>query len=108
MVHRAGAPGALLGRCWGAAGALLGRCRAAAGAAGGCGGCRGLAGGCRGCEVAAPRVTRAPLIVMRPPHQLPPPAPQGLPIDEASAAKMKATGDELVEEKALALECLAE
>jgi malate dehydrogenase len=33
---------------------------------------------------------------------------QGLPIDEASAAKMKATGDELVEEKALAFECLAE
>jgi len=33
---------------------------------------------------------------------------QGLSIDERSAAKMKATGDELVEEKALALECLAE
>lgn len=36
------------------------------------------------------------------------PSWQGLSIDEASAAKMKATGDELVEEKALALECLAE
>lgn len=34
--------------------------------------------------------------------------PQGLSIDAASAAKMKATGEELVEEKALALECLAE
>jgi malate dehydrogenase len=33
---------------------------------------------------------------------------QGLSIDDKSAAKMKATGDELVEEKALALECLAE
>ena len=33
---------------------------------------------------------------------------QGLPIDPASAAKMKATGDELVEEKQLALECLSE
>lgn len=31
---------------------------------------------------------------------------QGLSIDDASAAKMKATGDELVEEKALAMECL--
>lgn len=33
---------------------------------------------------------------------------QGLPIDEFSAAKMKLTGDELVEEKELALECLKE
>lgn len=33
---------------------------------------------------------------------------QGLPIDDFAAAKLKATGDELVEEKALALECLAE
>ncbi|EFN52647.1 malate dehydrogenase, cytoplasmic [Chlorella variabilis] len=33
---------------------------------------------------------------------------QGLSIDEPSAAKMKATGDELVEEKALAMECLGE
>ena len=33
---------------------------------------------------------------------------QGLPIDAASAAKMKATGEELVEEKQLALECLGE
>lgn len=32
----------------------------------------------------------------------------GLSIDERSAALMKATGDELVEEKALALECLKE
>ena len=40
---------------------------------------------------------------------LPPlPCLQGLPIDEASAAKMKATGDELVEEKQLAMECLGE
>ena len=31
---------------------------------------------------------------------------QGLSIDEFSASKLKATGDELVEEKALALECL--
>jgi hypothetical protein len=33
---------------------------------------------------------------------------QGLPIDDKSAAKMKATGEELVEEKALAMECLGE
>ena len=33
---------------------------------------------------------------------------QGLQIDEFAAGKLKATGDELVEEKALALECLAE
>ena len=33
---------------------------------------------------------------------------QGLPIDDFAAAKLKATGDELVEEKSLALECLAE
>ena len=33
---------------------------------------------------------------------------QGLDIDERSAAKLKATGDELVEEKQLALECLRE
>jgi hypothetical protein len=36
------------------------------------------------------------------------PCLQGLPIDEASAAKMKATGEELVEEKQLAMECLGE
>lgn len=33
---------------------------------------------------------------------------QGLPIDDFSAEKMKLTGDELVEEKELALECLKE
>ncbi|KAL0017989.1 hypothetical protein WJX79_009180 [Trebouxia sp. C0005] len=33
---------------------------------------------------------------------------QGLPIDEFSKAKLKATGDELVEEKQLALKCLEE
>ena len=33
---------------------------------------------------------------------------QGLDIDEKSAAKLKATGDELVEEKQLALQCLQE
>jgi malate dehydrogenase len=33
---------------------------------------------------------------------------QGLQIDEYTAGKLKATGDELVEEKALALQCLAE
>ncbi len=33
---------------------------------------------------------------------------QGLSIDERSAALMKATGDELVEEKQLAMECLEE
>lgn len=33
---------------------------------------------------------------------------QGLTIDEASAEKMKITGDELVEEKSLAMECLNE
>ena len=33
---------------------------------------------------------------------------QGLQIDGYSAGKLKATGDELVEEKALALQCLAE
>ncbi len=33
---------------------------------------------------------------------------QGLKIDDFAAGKLKATGDELVEEKALALECLAE
>ncbi|KAK9807554.1 hypothetical protein WJX72_002482 [[Myrmecia] bisecta] len=33
---------------------------------------------------------------------------QGLPLDDASAAKLKTTGDELVEEKALALQCLEE
>jgi hypothetical protein len=33
---------------------------------------------------------------------------QGLPIDDRSAALMKATGDELVDEKQLALDCLKE
>ena len=33
---------------------------------------------------------------------------QGLDIDEKSAAKLKATGDELVDEKQLALQCLQE
>lgn len=33
---------------------------------------------------------------------------QGLQIDDFAAQKLKATGDELVEEKALALECLSE
>ena len=33
---------------------------------------------------------------------------QGLSIDEFSAAKLKATGEELVEEKQLALQCLSE
>lgn len=33
---------------------------------------------------------------------------QGLPIDAVSASKIKASGDELVEEKELALECLQE
>lgn len=33
---------------------------------------------------------------------------QGLQIDDYTAGKLKATGDELVEEKALALQCLAE
>ena len=33
---------------------------------------------------------------------------QGLDIDDKSAAKLKATGDELVDEKQLALQCLQE
>ena len=33
---------------------------------------------------------------------------QGLPIDDFSAGKLKATGEELVEEKQLALQCLSE
>ena len=33
---------------------------------------------------------------------------QGLQIDDYTAGKLKATGDELVEEKALALQCLEE
>ena len=33
---------------------------------------------------------------------------QGRQIDEDAAGKLKATGDELVEEKALALQCLEE
>ena len=33
---------------------------------------------------------------------------QGLTIDDYAASKLKATGDELVEEKALALQCLDE
>ncbi len=33
---------------------------------------------------------------------------QGLAIDDYAAGKLKATGDELVEEKALALQCLEE
>lgn len=35
-------------------------------------------------------------------------SPQGLPIDDKSAAKLKATADELVEERQLALECIGE
>lgn len=35
-------------------------------------------------------------------------AAQGLTIDDKSAAKLKATADELVEEKQLALECIGE
>ncbi len=33
---------------------------------------------------------------------------QGLTIDDKSAAKLKATADELVEERQLALECIGE
>jgi malate dehydrogenase len=33
---------------------------------------------------------------------------QGLTIDDYAAGKLKATGDELVEEKVLALQCLTE
>jgi hypothetical protein len=33
---------------------------------------------------------------------------QGLPIDDKSAAKLKATAEELVEERQLALECINE
>lgn len=42
------------------------------------------------------------------PLPLPLPLPQGLEIDERSAAKLKATADELLEERELALQCIKE